>query len=125
LTRYSIRFIVEYLKRKWKTALLTFNSDEKMTLLFEAVYAVAFLVFYSTPAWARVVPARLEDHTGWACSVKLGRIDQSGRSADYCISPSTVAAVLIASSAAGKPAYTTICRIISKISLWVQPIFDK
>jgi hypothetical protein len=42
----------------------------------------------------------------------------------YGFSANTDAAVLTASSAAGKPAYTAICRIISKISSRVQPTFS-
>ena len=50
-----------------------------------------------------------------ATTMKPGKVAQSGRSVDYRFSPNTDAAVLTASSAAGKPAYTAICRIISKI----------
>jgi len=42
----------------------------------------------------------------------------------YCASLNTDAAVLTAPSAAGKPAYTAICRMISRISLRLQPTFN-
>ena len=44
--------------------------------------------------------------------------------APEAFSSNTDAAVLTASSAAGKPAYTAICRMISRISSRVQPTFN-
>ena len=52
------------------------------------------------------------------------QLAQPGGSVDYCFSPNTDAAVLIASSAAGNPAYTTICKMISRMSSRVQPTFS-